>query len=82
MDPEYVKFATFLMSIIDEMRTNYRPAILTILTKQDIDLIGEINDKTLVNSKQKKLIPAIGILTNKLLTFMEKKENEDLKLKK
>ena len=80
MDPEYVKFATLLMRNIDEMRTNYRPAILNILTDEDKLLILQINDKTLVNSKQKKLIPAIGILTNKLLTFME--DNEDLKLKK
>lgn len=80
MDPEYVKFATFLMSIIDEMRTNYKPRIFSILTDEDIDLIGEINDKTLVNSKQKNLISAIGILTNKLLTFME--HHKDLKLKK
>ena len=82
MDPKYVKFATLLMSTIDEMRTNYKPRIFIILNLTDAEklLIKKINDKTLVNSKQKELIPAIGILTNKLLTFME--ENKDLKLKK
>jgi len=80
MDPEYVKYVEFLKNVIDTMRSEYRPAILNILTKQDIDLYRTINRPAPINSEQKLLIPAIHKLIQRLLEDMEKPES--LKLKK